>query len=66
MIASDVPRGGTVIRKNWKFRIVNADLIPKQYLTPDEKAIGAHGRALGEKASIPGIEFFADESESIQ
>lgn len=57
--------GGTVVRKYWRFRIFNADLIPRQFLIPDEKAIGAHGRSLGEKASIAGIEFFVSESEGV-
>lgn len=52
-------------RVNWKFRIVNASAIPRQYLIPDEKAIGAHGRSMKDRANIPGVEFFPDETVSV-
>ena len=42
----------------WEFMIENADLIPREYLIPDEKLIGQFGRALKEKAKIPGVKFY--------
>lgn len=64
VVATEVPKDSTV-RRHRKFRITNGELIPRMFLIPDEKAIGAHGRSLGEKASIPGIEYFWSESESV-
>jgi hypothetical protein len=53
---------GTSLRQNWKFRIVDADAIPREFLTPDEKRIGEIARTMKESASIPGVEFFAEMS----
>lgn len=44
----------------WKFEIVNPDLIPREYLTPDEKAIGGVVRSLKGRASIPGVRIFEE------
>jgi colicin import membrane protein len=57
---------GTSARTNWKFRIVNVDLIPRNYMTPNEPEIGAMVRMLKDKdkaeATIPGIEVFSEIS----
>lgn len=46
--------------KNWKFRITDADKIPREYMVPDEKALGAVVRALKGKTNIPGIEVYPE------
>jgi uncharacterized protein YdiU (UPF0061 family) len=46
----------------WRFRIVNPKLIPREFLIPDEKAIGAVVRQSREATSIPGIEVYPEES----
>ena len=55
---------GTVSRQNWKFRIVNAALIPITFRMPDEVAIGRMVRDVKDKKSAekqcPGIEVWAD------
>ena len=56
-----VTAAGTSFRKVWKFRIVNAALIPREYLIPDEKRLGLIARTDKEGASVPGVEFYADE-----
>ena len=48
--------GGPVFRSIWKFRIVNESAIPRQYLIPDEKAIGAVVRSSQGRIRIAGIE----------
>lgn len=53
---------GLSFRTVWKFRIVNAALIPRQYLTPDEKAIGGVVRSLQDKAGIPGVEVYSEKT----
>jgi hypothetical protein len=47
--------GGPVYRTIWKFRIINVNLIPRQYMVPDEKAIGGVIRSSQGKISIPGV-----------
>ena len=54
------------VPKVWKFRIVNESAIPRQWLIPDEKAIGVHARSMQEKASIPGVEFYSEDAERIK
>lgn len=51
---------GVSSRQVWKFEIADAAQLPREYLIPDEKAIGAVVRALGERASIPGVRVYAD------
>ncbi len=48
-------------RKNWKFRIINANDIPREYLIPDEKYIGQIVRASKGKKEIPGIEIYPED-----
>ena len=57
-----VTAAGTSLRKTWKFRVVDAALIPRQYLIPDEQTLGLIARTDKETASIPGIEFYAVDS----
>jgi len=54
--------GGIHIRKNWKYRIVDASKVPEQYKKIDESKIGKVVRALGEHASIPGVETYCETS----
>jgi hypothetical protein len=51
---------------NWKFRVTNAALIPREYMIPDEKAIGQVVRALRNKTAIPGIEVYPDNGASFR
>ena len=53
-------------RVNWKARVVNAALIPREWLIPNEMAIGAYARAQKDKAVIPGVEFYAEASASLR
>lgn len=49
-----------VSRKFWKFEIVDVDKVPREYMTPDLKAIGVVVRAKKDKAGIPGVRAFYD------
>ncbi|MBI5193252.1 MAG: hypothetical protein HZA08_07415 [Nitrospirae bacterium] len=51
---------GISTRVIWKFRIVDANKIPREYMIPYEQAIGALVRALGDAAKIPGIEVYPE------
>lgn len=50
---------GISTREDWDFRIVDASLIPREYLTVNESAIRAVGKSTKGNAKIPGVEFFA-------
>ena len=66
VVAAAVPKvSGVSTRKAWKWRVVDARLIPYEYMLPDEKKIGAHARSMGEQARIPGIEFYSEDVVSV-
>ena len=49
------PEGQTNV-ENWQFKIVNADLIPREYLTPDTVKIGKAVKLMKGMTSIQGVE----------
>ncbi len=51
---------GVSTRKAWKFKIVDADKIPREYLIPDEKYIGQIVRASAGKKQIDGVEIYSE------
>jgi hypothetical protein len=55
---------GLSYRDVWKFRIVNPSLIPRQYLIPNEQAIGGVVRSLKGSAQIPGVEVYCEKVAS--
>lgn len=46
----------------WKYRIVNVNLIPREYMLPNEVAIGQFARATMGSVKIEGIEFYPEET----
>jgi hypothetical protein len=67
---STVPKvAGTGKRENWLFRVKNPDLIPREYLMPDDPFNAASYpklarvvRAMKSATNIPGIEAYAESS----
>jgi hypothetical protein len=62
-VVPSVPKvAGIKARVNWKFRIVDANKIPREYLMPDDVKIGQMVRAtkvVGEV--IPGVEAYSED-----
>jgi len=54
-----VTETGAKFRKTWRWQIVNADRVPREFLTLDEKKIGAYVRAMKSSGAIPGIEIYS-------
>jgi len=52
---------GVSTRKIWKFKIVDVNKIPREYLIPDEKYIGQIVRASKGKKLIEGIEIYSED-----
>lgn len=52
---------GITTKTVWKFRIVDAAKIPRNYLIPDEKAIGEMVRFTNGKKQIDGIEIYSED-----
>jgi hypothetical protein len=53
---------GESTRKIWKFRVIDEKLIPREYLTRDDKKIQGVVNSLKSDANIPGIEVYFEES----
>ena len=56
----------TTVRLNWKFRIVDPAIVPREFLMVDEQAVGAVVRAQRDKCVIPGIEVYCEAGASIR
>lgn len=66
VLPSSVPKvAGVSARAVWKWRITDANLIPRQYLIPDEAAIGQVARALKDRANIPGVEIYNEAAVTV-
>jgi hypothetical protein len=53
------PKGeGLSYRTDTKFEITDPNLIPREFLMPDEKCIQAQGDKFGTAANVPGVRFY--------
>lgn len=67
VVAKSVPQtSGVSTRKVWKWRVLDEAVVPRQYLSVDEKKIGGVVRSLGEAARIPGIEVYSEDIVSVK
>lgn len=57
---------GITSTKVWKFRVVDAALVPREYLVVDEKAIGQVVRALKAQTHIPGVEVYSEDIVAVR
>ena len=65
VVPKSVPKvAGMSIRENWKFKISNEKLIPREYLKVDEVKIGQVVRALKSATNIPGVEVYNEGTVS--
>jgi hypothetical protein len=53
---------GVSHREIWKYRIDDEKLIPREFLMPDEKKIGAYAKAMKAAGRIPGVTIFSELS----
>lgn len=61
VVQSAIPKiEGVSGSTNWTFRITNVDLIPREYMMVDEKAIRGVVKSLKNKCVIPGIEVYPE------
>lgn len=63
MVTAGIPKtSGQSIRESWSFEIVDAALIPREFLMVDEKKIGGVVRAMKGSTNIPGIKVLRGET----
>jgi len=53
-------------RENWKFTIDNRELIPREFMVPDEKKIGQYVRAMKEAANIKGVRIYVEKTPIVR
>ena len=61
VIPDKMDTAGLTVREDWKFSIIDHNLIPREYLIPDEKKIGRIVRAMKEQTNIPGVRAYAEK-----
>jgi hypothetical protein len=67
VVAPAAPKAkGIASRDNWKFRVVDANKIPREFMTPDLQKIGQYVRAMKKDAKIAGVEVFNEASVSVR
>jgi hypothetical protein len=52
----DKPEGQSYV-ENWQATVVDASLVPRDFLMPDMVAIGKYAKLMKGKASMPGVKF---------
>lgn len=57
---------GISSRRVWKYRIVDVNLIPRQYMIPNDVAIGAVVRSMGKAMNIPGVEVYQEDVMAVR
>jgi len=64
-VVVEVPKvAGHSVIETWGFAVVDANLIPREYLMPDEDRIGKVVRALKATTNIPGIKVIRGERQA--
>lgn len=51
---------GVRTQTDWKYEIADPEAIPRQFLSPDEKKIGAYVRAFKDEAKIAGVRVYSE------
>jgi hypothetical protein len=65
ILADDTPKeSGVSMRSNWKFRIDDESLIPREFMMPNEKALKSHATSLKEKAKVAGVTFYNEPTQA--
>jgi hypothetical protein len=67
ILPSTVQRQSGISRKtNWKWRVVNAALVPREFLCIDEQKLNKFAKAMQEQARVAGIEFFDEGTIAVK
>jgi hypothetical protein len=57
---------GVSYRETWKFEITDQLALPRDYLVPNEQAIGAAVRSLKSMANIPGVRVWSEKTVAVR
>ena len=59
-------QAGISSRENWKARVINPDLVPREFLMVDTQRLNAYAKAMKAQARVPGVEFYDDKSIAVR
>lgn len=63
VVQREAPKvAGIATREVWRFEVTDPNAVPREYLTVDEKKLGAIVRALKGDTNIPGVRVWAEKS----
>lgn len=66
LMPEPVKQAGEASRVVWKFKIIDASKVPDNFKVVDEVALGKFARAMGPKASCPGVEFYSEKQIAVR
>lgn len=62
ILPTETPKlAGVSIRQNWKARVVDEALIPREYLLVNMVALNGIARSLKDQARVAGVEFYSED-----
>lgn len=64
-IVAEKPKGAST-RKVWKCRVIDPKLVPDTYKSINLQALDAYAKSMKENATLPGCEFFYEDSLAIR
>lgn len=59
---SHVKMGGQAVRETWTYEIVDATLLPREYLMPDERKLAGVVKVMKASTNVPGIRVIRGEA----
>ncbi len=51
---------GAITRVYWGYEVVDASLIPREYMEPDVTKLGSYARSMKDAAKMPGVRFYSE------
>jgi hypothetical protein len=65
-VASVAPKAaGVSMRTAWHVEIVDASLVPRDWLTVNEKALEAFARSTKGAVAVAGVRFFSEQTMAV-
>lgn len=57
---------GVSMRTIWKYEVIDATKLPREYMIPNEKMLGEIVRAMGGETKISGVKVWSEKSVSVR
>lgn len=56
---------GTALKKVWKHKVVDASLVPREWLTVNDTALASFARSTKGSVNVPGIMFYSENQMAV-